>query len=294
MAEGKKKAKGNDKGKDKKKPLDNDPAALIAKAREKAFTDETPKLAFAHFRPLAEAVPTADLPVFTGQPLLMRANILAALAAVEPHLEKAVKALYEPRLSEIFELPSLIMALEFASSRVPVAKLSAGEIEKMLVEGAPWRELMLNYLEVASHPLLGLLPQERVAAVRAGTGKLDQAQDFVALPGLLAEFGPALAGKHPFPPEKIELLSTLGGTLVKHIRPGRAITTVAKRSIEAILRDQFAFLVVARYDHLQVVATVALGKRKADEILPALRSAVGTARAVAESAEEAGEAVEGE
>jgi hypothetical protein len=99
------------------------PAAIIAAARAAAFTDEAPSKAFAHFRPLAEKVPTADLAVFTGQPLLLRVNILTALAAVEPHLEAAVSALREPRLEEVFELPSLIMALEFGVGRVPVAKL---------------------------------------------------------------------------------------------------------------------------------------------------------------------------
>jgi hypothetical protein len=136
-----------------------DPAALIAAARAAAFTDQSPERAFNHFRPLAEQVPTADLPVFTGQPLLMRVNILAALDAVEPHLAAAVSALREPRLEEIFELPALVMGLDFAAGRVPVAKLSAGEIEKMLTEGAPWRELMLRYLEVAAHPLISLLPR---------------------------------------------------------------------------------------------------------------------------------------
>jgi hypothetical protein len=107
-----------------------DPAALIAAARAAAFTDQSPERAFKHFRPLAEQVPTADLPVFTGQPLLMRVNILAALDAVEPHLAAAVSALREPRLEEIFELPALVMGLDFAAGRVPVVKLSAGEIEK--------------------------------------------------------------------------------------------------------------------------------------------------------------------
>ena len=264
--------------KSKGKPGARTPAAIIAAARAAAFAEEAPAKAFAHFRPIAEQVATADLAVFTGQPLLLRANILTALAAVEPHLEAAVSALREPRLEEVFELPSLIMALDFAVGRVPVAKLSAGEIDRMLTEGAPWRELMLTYLEVVSHPLINLLPRERVAAVRAGKGKLDQAQDFVAIPGLLAEFEAALADKHPFPAEKIDLLATLGGTLVQHVRPGNAITEVAKRSRESILRDQLAALVVARYDQLQVLAAVALGRRKADELLPALRASVGVGR----------------
>jgi len=250
-------------------------ADRIAAARASAFKDETPASAFAYFRPIAEAVPTADLPVFTGQPLLMRANILAALSAIEPHLETAVSALRAPALQDVFELPSLVMGLEYAAQRVPLAKLSTGEIDKMLSEGAPWRELLLRYLEVASHPLLGLLPRERVAAIRAGKGKLDQSQDFVALPGLFAEFSQALAGKHPFPAEKLDVLATLGGTLLQNVKPGNAATVIAKRSSESILRDQLAYLVAERYDRLQVMAAVALGKRKADELLPPLRSSAG-------------------
>lgn len=264
-----------------------EPAAMVAAARAAAFTDEAPQAAFDHFRPLAEAVSTDDLPVFTGQPLLMRANVRTALAAVEPHLLTAVAALREPRLQEVLELPALVMALDFAAGRVPVSKLSAREIEAMLSEGAPWRELMLDYLEVASHPALGLLPRERVAAVRAGKGKLDMAQDFVALPGLFAEFGEALAGKHPFPASGLARLGELGTALVQTIRPGQAAAVKPTRPAESVLRDRFAWLVVERYDHLGVIATVALGKRKADALLPALRSTAGGSRGVTAGGSEA-------
>jgi len=277
-------AKKNDS---KKKPSKaakrkaSDPETIITAARAQAFTNESPQAAFAHFRPLAESVSTDGLQAFNGHPLLMRANVLAALAAVEPHLPVAVAALREPRLAEVLELPALVMALDFAAGRVPVAKLSAKEIEAMLAEGAPWRELMLGYLEVVSHPALGLLPRERVAAVRAGKGKLDMAQDFVALPGLFAEFDGALAGKHPFQPSAIARLGELGGALVQTIRPGQATAIKVTRPEEAILRDRFAWLVVERYDQLGVIATVALGKRKADALLPALRSSAGGGRSAA-------------
>lgn len=264
-----------------------DAKAVIAAARKAAFTDETPAKAFAHFRPLAEAVDASALTPFTGQPLLMRANVMTALRAVEPHLERAVTGLFDPKLEEVFELPALVMALDFAANRVPIAKLSPGEIDQMLREGAPLRELMLSFLEIVAHPLLGLLPRERVAAVRAGKGKLDQAQDFVAIPGLFAEFEDVIEGKHPFPADTIDKLATLGGTLLTQVRPGHAVAEIAKRSKEAILRDQLAALVADRYDHLQVLAAVALGKRKADELLPALRSGVALGRTVADAGEEA-------
>jgi hypothetical protein len=254
----------------------------IAKARAAAFTDEHPEKAFRHFKPLAEKVPLAGLPIFTGQPLLMRANVLHALEVVTPHLPMAVAKLRSAPLREIFELPSLTLALDFAVTRVPVAKLSPGEIDAKLNEGGPWRELMLSYLEVVSHPFIGLLPRERVQAVRAGSGKLDKARDFVALAGLFHEFSDALCDKHPFPSDKLELLGTLGATLLQQVRPGRAASEAPKRAAEALLRDRFAALVEERYDALQVLAAVALGRRRADTLLPALRSGSAIGGAVRE------------
>ncbi|MFO0602322.1 MAG: hypothetical protein U0324_04060 [Polyangiales bacterium] len=46
------------------------------------------------------------------------------------------------------------------------------------------------------------------------------------------------------------------------------------RTPEGTLRDQFAAFVEERYDHLKVLATVALGAARATELLPSLRSTV--------------------
>ncbi len=66
--------------------------------------------------------------------------------------------------------------------------------------------------------------------------------------------------------------------------PGNAPAPIAKRTPESILRDQFAALVEDRYDHLQVIATVALGKRGADALLPALRTFVPASSATTSEA----------
>lgn len=251
------------------------PEEAIAAAHKQAYNNEHPQKAFEHFRPLAEKVSTADLSVFTGEPLVMRANIKTAFDILAPHLTKAVARLHTPNLHEIFELPSLVMGLSYAATRVPTTKLSEGEIDRMLAEGAPWREMMFLYLRAVSHPFLNLVPAERVNGIIEGKGKLDKAQDFVALAGVFAEFQERLKGKHPFPEDKLDLLSSLGGALVLSMRSGRAPKEAPKRTPESILRDQMASLVVDRYDDLQVIAAVALGKRRADELLPALRSTAG-------------------
>lgn len=254
-----------------------DVAAILAEARARAYTSLAPAEAFAHFRPQAEAIPAEGVALFKGVPLLMLANVQAALAVLTPELPTAVRLLRAPRVVDVLELPSLVMGLEFASQRVPSAAPSAGDIDRMLEEGSPWRALALDFLEVLANPLVNLVPAERVKAIREGHGKLDRAQDFVAIAGVFQEFAPALVGKNPIPAAGIARLGELGATLLQALKPGNARRSPTTRAPEAVLRDQFAALVEARYDHLRVIATVVFGAARAGELLPALRSAAVTA-----------------
>ncbi len=247
---------------------------LIQQARAEAFSDLTPQRAFEHFKPVATRQPVEGLTAFNGRPLVMFANVKAALELLVPVLPKVLEAMRNPRLREIFELPALAMALEYANSRVPGVKLSQGEIDALLAEAGPLRAVLLDYLTVVSHPLVNLVPPERVQRIRSGHGKLDSAQDCVAIPGMFYEFSSALAGKHPFTAAQIERIEELGTMLIQQIRPGGVAKEAATRSPEALVRDQLAAVVVERFDHLLVLATVGLGKAKADATLPALRSAV--------------------
>lgn len=246
---------------------------LIAKARAEAFTTKDPAEALEHFRSEAAAVSADGVTVFTGRPLVMLANVNEALRVLAPVLVKAVDQLKRPRLREVFELPALVLALEFSSHRVPSAKLSAGEIAKLYDEMSPLREVTLKYLEVVSSKVVNLVPEARVRAIREGSGKLDATQDAVAIPGVFTEFDDALRGKHPFTDEQLAKLGELGALLLQNIKPGGATKAPAERPPEAVLRDQFGALVAEWYDHLLVLAGLALGKARADELLPALRSA---------------------
>lgn len=256
---------------------------IIERARTAAFSDKDPARAFAHFRPIAEAISTEGLAVFTGRPLVMLANVNAALVALAPTLPRAVEQLRAPRLREVFELPSLVLGLEFASQRVPAAKMSAGEIAALYDEMAPLRAVTLDYLTVASNPLVKLVPETRVRSIREGAGKLDGAQDAVAIPGVFREFATALEGKHPFTAAQLARLGELGGALLHQIKPGGATKGSSARPPEAVLRDQFGALVAERYDYLLVLAALALGKARADALLPALRSATNAATTAAET-----------
>lgn len=244
----------------------------VSEARALAWTTDDASAAFAHFRPLAERVPTDGLAVFTGQPMVMFANVHAAIALVEPHFGLVAEQLRNPRFVDVFELPSLVLALQVAAARVPARALSTGEVDAMLSEASPLRELTLGYLEIAAHPLLSLVPTERVRAIREGSGKLDFAQDCLAISNLFAEYASSLSGQHPFSAETLRRLDALGSALIQQIKPGNAIATAPTRTPESILRDQLAAMVRDRYEHLLLMASAALGRAKAEALLPSLHS----------------------
>ena len=260
------------------------PAAIdtrLIEARQRAFQSIDPAAAFAHFRPQAEAVSRVGLAVFNADAAVVHGNVKAAVSVLGPRLHEAARHLVDPPYATVLELPSLALGLVHAANRVPGRKLSEGEIAEALAEVAPWRALALRYLEVASDPKLDLLPAERVRAVRSGTGPLDLAGDAVVLSDLFAEYGESLEGKHPFQPHHLSRMAELGATLLQSIKPARAPATPSERQPAAVLRDQFAALLVARYEALRLCASAVLGPTQAAAAIPALRASAGHAAVAA-------------
>ncbi len=249
-------------------------ADLVAAGRAGAFVGVDPAGCFAHFRSLAEGVSLEGLAPFRGVPLVMLDNVKRALVVAEPGFAVAAAKLRDPPLREVYELPSLVLGLQFAAGRVPATALSRGEVGALLAEQTPWRRLMLDYLDVVSDPLLDLVPRERVAAIREGTGPLDRAEDFVAIAGVFQEFAPKLQGQHPFSPAQLARLGEVGATLLQQMRPGNAARAEKVRGPEATLCDQFGALVSQRYEMLLELATLGLGRAKVEAEVPALFAVV--------------------
>lgn len=256
-----------------------DLAKQIAEARDRAFDHTSPERCFAHFRPLAEAIPPGEVTVFRGTPLVMLANVKQALTAVEPALPKAASMLRDPRIEDALELPAVILGLQHAAARVPGAALSSGQISSLLAEQSPWRLLMLDQLDVLASPQIGLVPAARVAAIRAGSGPLDRAEDFVAVAGLYSEYESAIAGRHPFTAAQLDRIAEVGATLLQHMRPGNAPKAPTERGPEAQLCDRFGALATQRYAHLLMLASVGFGTATADAVMPSLHGVTRAAKA---------------
>lgn len=152
------------------------------------------------------------------------ANVRIGVAAVfgdegTPERKKLVaelsKALPELRVKKILELPELGRALLLAAQKV--APAPTGEIAEKLAIVQKHRAEMLDSAELLAKK--GLLPKDAVAAIRAGTGKIDMADDGVALVDLFEKNAAAIAGKHPFTPADLEELRAASEWLLDRLAP---------------------------------------------------------------------------
>ena len=228
-----------------------------------------PRLAFEHFRPLAQALPEAEVEVCRADVPLVRINASRGVDAISPRLEELGVKRPDLRLGELLEIKPLALALVYAADRVPITG-SPGEIAERLARLGPVREMTLLQLEIFG--ALGLVPVDRVRAIRSGTGKLDTARDAVAIAGMYVEFASVVTGKHPFTEEHFDILVQDGNWLVQELRPGGALRVRVERSEEALLRDRLWTLLLRRHDALREAAVALFGLRRLDEAVPPLQA----------------------
>jgi hypothetical protein len=236
------------------------------------FVTTDPRAAFDHFAPQASAM-TGDVPVLSFEVSVARHNVEVACAAFAPYLGdvKGLAPSVEP--TTIAELPALALALEFAANAVPLAARSDGSIDAAMRELGQVRLDTLAYLEIAARR--GLVDEGRVAKVRAGHGKLDFANDCVAIGGIFADAAAALAGKHPFTKAELDLLATKGAWLRGELTPGGAPRRPSERDPAAVTRDRLAKLLDDGYGELEKVAGVKWGAAALRDHIPLLRSRKG-------------------
>ena len=238
----------------------------------RAFRTTDPVLAFEHFRRVAADVAVPDGYQLRKDAALARHNVARAMVAMTDRLPVLARTLPTVDVVGLAELPALALAVLHATDRVPAVAPSAREIDAALAVIRPLRASALAYLEVAAR--LGIVPARRVMAIRAGSGKLDQARDAVALVALFREYADALAGRHPFTDVQFKTLADHGAWLVQSITPARAVArTPSPRRAELRERDRLVKLLEQRYDQLRTAGVVCFGLRDVDAHVPPLWSA---------------------
>ncbi|AUX44004.1 uncharacterized protein SOCE26_054630 [Sorangium cellulosum] len=230
------------------------------------FTTSDANEAYRHFLPRVQAeVPADRAEICRLSVELVRANVDRGVSAIRPHLGRVREKLPLCPIDDLLELPSLALGLVAAAGRIAAAA-SEREIEARLEKFRPMRDLTLRQLEIFAD--LKLVPKQRVAAIRRGSGPVDHARDGVDIAGMFHELADTLAGKHPFSPDYLAVMAEHANWLLVQLRPRGAQQRPSERSPEAVVRDQFWTVLNQRYDHLREAGVAAFGLRQLDTNIP--------------------------
>lgn len=202
--------------------------------------------AFASVKDEILAVPTSEL-LPTNLDILRaagRGSVAAErIAPLLPELEK----LHGLDFKRIAWLGIYALALVHAHDLATEVGAEVLALPALLEEAAPLREDLLRSAELVAY--FGVVPIERVAAIRSGTGHFDTAGDLVALGRLFVEIWDRVHGKVFVTRAMVERATVLGGLLNKalaqrEIEDSPLVPNTGRRHLQAQ-----AFTVFARaYD----------------------------------------------
>jgi hypothetical protein len=251
----------------------NKPAAASKTQKDKG-AGRPPAEAYRHFLPDAQGLPGAGLETCRVDPALALHNVQLGVDSVRPHAARLRKELPALKLEDLWSLADLAAGLIYAADRVS-GPASKAEVTAKLVRLRRLREPMLIVAEALA--MLGMLPSDRVAAIRAGKGPMDSARDGIALEALYREYAAKLAGKHPFSDADFQEVAELGSFLVRAITPDGGRQRPEATSEAAIIRDRFYTLLVLRHAELRKAGFYLFGEA-VDAHVPPLGSRIPGSR----------------
>jgi hypothetical protein len=232
-----------------------------------AFESTDPAAAFDHFAPLVSAIPQSDLEGWNADADIVRVNARRAVDALTPHWARVEQALPLVSVPKLKEIPSLALAVAFAAERV-FKPASPHEIRAHQASLRPARRLALNQLDIFSE--LGLVSADRVRAIRADRGPVDEANDAVAIVALFREHAAAWTNKHPFSEAFLQRLADDGQWLLGQLVPKGATPEKAGPSADVVVRNRLWTELNRRYDDLFKAGVEIWGRRQVDAHLPTL------------------------
>ena len=236
------------------------------------------KKSFEAFLAPARALPKEQLVSLKLDVNLVFANVRQGVTAIAPHLDRLRTELPKLSVDELNKLPALAEALLYAhgESQRLTQPVKRAEIEAKLTELQTLRESLLLQAEVFA--LVGLIPEPRVAQIRAGKGLFDLSHDGVALADLYGEYRSQIAGKHPFADAQIARAAELGHALMKVITPDGARANATASALQAVeQRDRLFSLLVLRHAELRKAGFYLFGE-EVDDKVPTLGARAGKRR----------------
>ncbi len=223
-----------------------------------------------------EALSLADdlIEGFNVDPAVMMVNVRTGIESVQPRLAEIVEARPKTNVAWIVSLPNLGRAVEHAAANTAAAPaVTRAQIAAKYAELQRYRMPALLVAKALASDLFKLLPAEQVAALEEGQGLYDHGQDAISLASLLRTHAAAIADLHPFTPEHLATMESLGSWVCEAVTPGGA--RAKKRAVAgspADLRDRLWTLLKRRYAELRRAGIELFGEDEVDAYVPRLNS----------------------
>lgn len=237
--------------------------------------------AFNRHRAAALAQPADALSRSRGDAVLARHNLLIGLTNLSGYRALLEQRWRRDRVAALFDGADVTDGAVFAQRRAEGIAAEQKTLTTDIARSYVVRDLLLSPLETAAK--FGLVPAERVTAIRVGKGSLDTALDIVSAVAVYREFDKALANKTPVTFELLDEAQKLGNKLVAQITPTKAIgkTTgndpLADARAEADdLARRFWTLVFLKHGEARMAAREIAGNGFG-RLVPALQAAIKAA-----------------
>ncbi len=235
------------------------------------------------FLPAAQKLPADELSDYRADPQLAYHNVKRGTASVLTELARIKKELPLADIESVRTLPQLAQGVIFSALQVNRDAGSPGTIEGLLSRAHPVRRKLLKAAEALVES--GIIPDVDLAPIRPGRGKVDTANDCVALAALFRKHEKKTAGKTAITAADITEADEVGSklqTLLKtkgtptDNRPAPELATAVE------IRNRFWTLLEERHDHLWRIGAWLWG-HAVDEHVPLLQSRTLGPRASAAS-----------
>ena len=214
------------------------------------------------------ALSPAELKVFVWSFGVVKQNALIGIDAVAPHQAK-LKRLFSHYTPAAPKLLVLLDALAEANQAVARARPSSKGVQALASPVYVDREGLMAQLTVWG--LTGLVPMNEVERIRQGTGKIDAAEDVLAVANLV-ERDPAVKNAFVGSPQSLTQKVARAKALLAVLKPSGTAER-PNHALEHALDDEARVwaLVQRQHEALWQEAACLFG-RKADEKVPSLVS----------------------
>lgn len=203
--------------------------------------------------PTAQALPADSILPTRLDPDLAIVNIDTAMLVVTERLNEIAQHFPKVNVNALKALPEIAFATKYAALRAEQEVPAESQVMAKLAEARDLRAKLMASAKTLAE--MGLVPHAEVAAIQAGKGVRDRAEDCVALAALFRNHAATIAGKHAVTTETIDESAAVGSWLLAHLRPANAPHPPAMGPSAAVeIRNRFVTLLVHGHDKLQAIA----------------------------------------